>query len=208
MVITSRIRLQPFYHHRLLWRLEYISRNKTTYKSFLFLSWPMGEMFIFSRVLQSGYEPVCLVYWMLTSWGKWVHCRRWFKNKEDQLGDEQWAPAAKSQQLRELQSPLGICYPLIISDAVWNECQKKNAIHKVFMTQKLWSKELRCLFTNVLEVAMEMRVRILWRLLMKEMPIPHVDVTELVNEVEEKDGNVEIWLLWIFCFNTEKSAEF
>lgn len=43
---------------------------------------------------------------------------------------------------------------------------------------------------------------------MKEMPIPHVDVTELVNEVEEKDGNVEIWLLWIFCFNTEKSAEF
>lgn len=55
---------------------------------------------------------------------------------------------------------------------------------------------------------MEMRVRILWRLFMKEMFIFYVDVIELVNEVEEKDGNVEIWFLWIFCFNIEKSVEF
>lgn len=117
-----------------LWSLECICRSKTTYESFL--SWPLGEMFIFSKVLQSVCEAVCLLRQLPTSPGRWAQCRRRPPVERRPavcrtISTCCWDPAAQGAPIITVEIVALSLWLMPFEMSVWG---KTSSIRKVFMT--------------------------------------------------------------------------
>lgn len=116
MAITSRIRLQPFYHHRhthgeLRYSEDWNTFVETKQHIKASCHGPWERCLYFQEFCNQGVSQFVYSVRCQPPGEDECSAEGGDQHKEDQLGDEQWVPAAKSQQLRELQSSLWSLLP-------------------------------------------------------------------------------------------------
>lgn len=135
MAVTSWIRLQPFYHHRQthgeLWDSEdwntFVEPKQHMKASCL---GPWERCLYFQKFCNQGVRQFVYSISCQPPQGRWAECRRRLPAERRPavwwtISTCCWGPATQGAPNHHRGDP----YPLIILNAIWNECQRGEMWH-------------------------------------------------------------------------------